>query len=163
MQEDGEGDEESLSSTKSKSRMPDWSSFSNSITKLGSDNVAVARIEAQEKEKDRVAAEALRMNDGVQRRGDRIFQLRQSLDRDVSQLRKDRRQYLVEMNERNEKRRKEGDCSDYASGPDFLKEAIDDINEEIMEKRAAITKMTEEESNFLKTPQKSNVTPRKDN
>ena len=36
----------------------EWATFSSSISKLGNDNLAAARIEAQEKAKDCLAAEA---------------------------------------------------------------------------------------------------------
>ena len=52
-------EDESLleSFAKSKLAKSEWASLGNSIVKLGNDNLTVARIEASEKEKDRVAAE----------------------------------------------------------------------------------------------------------
>lgn len=75
--------------------MSDWSSFDTSISKLGSNNVTVARIEAQEEEKDHVAAEASSRNESLQQERDCIFQHKQSLERYVSPLCKDKRMYLV--------------------------------------------------------------------
>ena len=100
--------------------------------------MAVARIEAQEKAKNHSAAEAAHALDHIQREKDRIFQLKQSLERDISQLCKDKRAYLCQMSERDEKRCREGNTVIYDSDADYLKEAVNDVKSEIKEKQDAL-------------------------
>lgn len=160
-QTDDEDDESSMgSSARSKSSRGEMASFSESISKLGSDNLAVARIEAAEKAKDRSAAEAARQLEMTQREKDRLFQKRQSLEKDISQLRKDKRSYLCQLGERDEKRRREGGAVD-GLAPDYLKDAMDDLTAEIEEKQQALKELVDIEYTLAATPQKSNVTPQR--
>ncbi|KAL3787032.1 hypothetical protein ACHAWO_003665 [Cyclotella atomus] len=133
-------------------------SFSQSINKLGSDNLAVARIEAAEKAKDRSTAEAAQQLEMAQREKDRFFQKQQSLKKDISQLRKDKRSYLCQLGEREEKRRREGGAVD-GSAPDYLKDAMDNLTAEIEEKHQTLRELLENEYTLAAMPLKSNVTP----
>ena len=144
---------------KSKSAKSGIFSFSSSISKLADENVTVARIEAQEKAKDREAAEMARSLDNMQREKDRIFQQKQSLERDISQLRKDKRAYLCQMSERDDKRRREGNTVEYDSDADYLKEAMSDVKAEIKEKQNGLKQLLEVEAEHMTTPQKNNHSP----
>ena len=112
----------------------------------------------KEKEKDHLAADIQFRNEARQREMDRIFQHKQSLKKDMSQLRKDKRIYLVQMNERDEKRRREGETLDVV-GVDYLTVALNDINDEMSKIKTEIDRLIMEESTIANTPQRSNVTP----
>ena len=116
-------------------------------------------MEADEKVKDRVAAELARMAENTQREKDRILQQKQELKSILSQLRKDKRGLLCQMAERDEKRRKEGGSYNDDNGTDYLLEAMTDIDNEIKEKQYELRELLVGESSLTMTPQKSNVTP----
>ena len=99
--------------------------------------------------------------DNLQREKDHIFQNKQSLEWDISQLCKDKRAYLCQMSERDEKRRRESTTVEYDSDCDYLKEAMNDVKAEIKEKQDALNKLMEMESALVTTPQRNNITPRR--
>jgi hypothetical protein len=80
------------------------------------------------------------------------------LENGISQLRKDKRSYLCQLGEREEKRCREGGAV-HGSAPDYLKDAMEDLTAEIQEKQEALKVLMEMESTLSATPQKSNVTP----
>eukprot|EP00970_Alexandrium_tamarense_P011232 scaffold2415_cov179-Alexandrium_tamarense.AAC.1 len=166
LKDDDDDDASSISSKQTKSEM----FIGGSIMKLANNNVMIAQIQAkekekdrQEKEKDRLAAEEIhrtdlkeREKDRVEREKDRILQQKQSLEMEISRLRQDKRDYLVKMSERHEKRRKTRGNDDDDDSTDTFRMIIDDIVEEIQEKKAKLEGL---ESDMTKTPLKSNVTP----
>jgi hypothetical protein len=117
LKDDEDDDASSMSSKQIKSEM---STFGGSIMKLATNNVMIAKMKAQEREKDRqekekdsLAAEEIHRNevierekDLIEREKDRILQQKQSLEMEISRLRQDKRGYLIQMSERDEKRRK---------------------------------------------------------
>jgi membrane-associated HD superfamily phosphohydrolase len=117
LKDDEDDDASSMSSKQIKSEM---STFGGSIMKLATNNVMIAKMKAmerekdrQEKEKDSLAAEEIHRNevierekDLIEREKDRILQQKQSLEMEISRLRQDKRGYLIQMSERDEKRRK---------------------------------------------------------
>ena len=168
LKDDDDDDASSISSKQTKSEM----FIGGSIMKLANNNVMIAQIQAkekekdrQEKEKDRLAAEEIhrtdlkeREKDRVEREKDRILQQKQSLEMEISRLRQDKRAYLLQMSERDEKRRKtrRNIDDDDDDSTDTFRMIIDDIVEEIQEKKAKLEGL---ESDMTKTPLKSNVTP----
>jgi chromosome segregation ATPase len=137
LKDDEEDDASSISSKQSKLEM---STFGGSIMKLA----------AQEKEKDRQKKEK-----------DCILQQKQSLELEISRLRQDKRGYLIQMSERDEKRRKTRRNIDDDDGNsiDTFQMCIDDIVEEIQEKKAKLEQLVRVESDMTNKPLKSNVTP----
>ncbi len=129
--------------------------------KLANNNVMIAQMNAQQKEKDRLAAEEIHRTEVKEREKDRIHQQKQSLEMEISRLRQDKRDYLVKMSERAEKRRKtrRNDDDDDDDCTDTFRMIIDDIVEEIQEKKAKLEELVSDESDKTKTPLKSNVTP----
>eukprot|EP00970_Alexandrium_tamarense_P017955 scaffold12843_cov172-Alexandrium_tamarense.AAC.1 len=119
LKDDEDDDASSMSSKQTKSEM----FIGGSIMKLANNYVMIAQINAQEKdrqekekdrqekdkdrkekEKDRLAAEEQHRKQLIEREKDRILQQKQSLEKEVSRLRQDRRAYLLQMSERDEKR-----------------------------------------------------------
>lgn len=148
------------SSSKSKSSLKGaMEAFATSLKKQASDHLAAVQIDAQEKAKDRAAAELARKVDLAEREKDRVFQQEQSLRNRLSQLRREKRGYLCQMSERDEKRRRDGNAVDIGSANDYLLEAMNDVNAEIKEKEDALKAVLEVEANMTKAAQKSNVTP----
>eukprot|EP00970_Alexandrium_tamarense_P008542 scaffold1626_cov178-Alexandrium_tamarense.AAC.10 len=110
LKDDEDDDASSISSKQSKLEM---STFGGSIMKLATNNVMIAKMKAQEKEKekdrqekekDRLAAEEIHRKEVIEREKDRILQQKQSLEMEISRLRQDKRGYLIQMSERDEKR-----------------------------------------------------------
>ena len=164
LKDDEDDDASSISSKQTKSEM----FIGGSIMKLANNNVMIAQINAQEKEKDRqekekdrLAAEEIHRTELKEREKDRILQQKQSLEMEISRLRQDKRDYLVKMSERAEKRRKtrRKDDDDDDDSTDTFRMIIDDIVEEIQEKKAKLDGLVRDESDMTKTPLKSNVTP----
>ena len=155
LKDDEDDDASSIVSKQTKSEM---SNFGGGLTKLANNNVMIAKMQAQEKEKDRLAVEELHRKQFSEREKDRIFQQKQSLEKEISRLRQDKRAYLLQMSDRAEKRwnTRHNNDADYCK--DCLKECIDDINEEIEEKKAKRELLLRDESDMTNTPQKSNVT-----
>eukprot|EP00970_Alexandrium_tamarense_P006559 scaffold1113_cov158-Alexandrium_tamarense.AAC.1 len=107
LKDDEDDDASSMSSKQTKSEM----FIGGSIMKLANNYVMIAQISAQEKEKnrqekdkDRLAAEEQHRKQLIEREKDRILQQKQSLEMEVSRLRQDKRAYLLQMSERDEKR-----------------------------------------------------------
>eukprot|EP01082_Thalassiosira_pseudonana_P013942 g12115.t1 g12115 contig6:1244019-1244666(+) len=177
LKDDEDDDASSISSKQTKSEM----FIGGSVMKLANNNVMIAQINAQEKEKDRqekekdrqekemdrLAAEEIhrteleeRQKDRVEREKDRILQRKQSLEVEISRLRQDKRDYLMKMSERDEKRRKtRRNDDDDDDSTDTFRMILDDIVEEIQEKKAKLEELVRDESDMTKTPLKSNVTP----
>ena len=156
IEEDEDDDASSMSSKQPKSEM---SNFGGGLMKLAYNNVMIAKMKAQEKEKDRLAAEEIHRTELKEREKDRILQQKQSLEMEISRLRQDKRDYLVKMSERHEKRRKTRGNDDDDDSTDTFRMIIDDIVEEIQEKKAKLDGLVRDESDMTKTPLKSNVTP----
>ena len=76
-------------------------------------------------------------------------------------MRQDKRDYLMKVSERDEKRRKtrRNDDDDDDDSTDTFRMILDDIVEEIQEKKAKLEELVRDESDMTKTPLKSNVTP----
>eukprot|EP00970_Alexandrium_tamarense_P011341 scaffold2457_cov110-Alexandrium_tamarense.AAC.5 len=135
------------------------SNFGGGLMKLANNNVMIAKMQAQEKEKekDRLAVEKLHRKQFAEREKDHILQQKQSLEKEISRLRQDKRAYLLQMSDRAEKRWNTRHNNDADDCEDCLKECIDDINEEIEEKKAKRELLLRDESDMTNTPQKSNV------
>jgi hypothetical protein len=129
LKDDEDDDASSMSSKQTKSEM----FIGGSIMKLANNNVLIAQINAQEKEKgrqekekdrqekekDHLAAEEQHRKQLIEREKDRILQQKQSLEKEVSRLRQDKRAYLLQMSERDEKRRKTRPNNDAEDCKDF--------------------------------------------
>ena len=126
---------------------------------MANDTLAAAKMEADEKEKDRAAAELSRMAENTQREKDRLLQQKQEVKSSLSQLRKDKRGLLCRMGERDEKRRKEGGSNYDDNGSDYFLEAMTDIDNEINEKQDELREIIATESSLIMMPQKSNISP----
>eukprot|EP01082_Thalassiosira_pseudonana_P006057 g5707.t1 g5707 contig2:1124304-1125608(+) len=163
LKDDEDDDASSISSKQTKSEM----FIGGSIMKLANNNVMIAQMNAQEKEKDRqekekdrLAAEEIHRTQLKEREKDCILQRKQSLEMEISRLRQDKRDYLVNMSERAEKRRKtRRNDDDDDDSTDTFRMIIDDIVEEIQENKAKLEELVRDESDMTKTPLKSNVTP----
>eukprot|EP00970_Alexandrium_tamarense_P017542 scaffold9976_cov152-Alexandrium_tamarense.AAC.1 len=145
LKDDEDDDASSISSKQTKSEM----FIGGSIMKLANNNVMIAQMNAQEKEKDRqekekdrLAAEEIHRTQLKEREKDCILQRKQSLEMEISRLRQDKRDYLVNMSERAEKRRKtRRNDDDDDDSTDTFRMIIDDIVEEIQENKAKLEEL----------------------
>mgnify|MGYP000096426758 CR=1 FL=1 len=113
------------------------------------------------KDKVSLAAEENYRTELKEREKDRIHRQKNTLGREISRYRQDKRDYLVKMSERAEKRRTthRNDDDDDDDSIDTFQMCIDDIVEEIQEKKAKLEQLVRVESDMTNTPLKSNVTP----
>jgi len=145
--------------SKSSRNESEFDIFSSSINNLGSSNLSIARMEAKEKEKDRAHSDAQQRTLALIEERKMHHQSKRELSKEISQLRKEKRQLLWQQGDRMNEKRSRNDDDIYDPLLKSIQASMDDIDQEIKEKQHELANLIAKEESMQSTPQKSNVTP----